>query len=119
MTKETFLRTIQSEAQINGSNAARAWEHAISTNEKDNRWNYIKSESMGPDELVWQYCKFFGVEYKKPVRRNRKSQVERWTRKLAEAKALQSEVKPEHMTAFLADIADLEAKLAHAIKNNL
>lgn len=119
MTKETFLNAIQGEAKISGCKTARVWEHAINIDHQDKRWSYIESESMGTDELVQQYCKYFGVEYQKPIRKARRTQVERWTKKLEELKAMQANIQAECMDAFMANIADVEQKLAHAVKNDL
>lgn len=119
MKKDTFLTIIQGAALIEGSKANRVWEDAQGISAGDSRWSLLESESIGPDELIWQYCKYFMSEYQKPIHKTRQSQRDRWTKKLAETKAYQPKVAPEKMEAFLRNIADLEAKLEYAIKNNL
>ncbi len=119
MTKDAFLTIIQSEAHIEGSNAAMVWGHAQSISESDKVWQALESESHGPDELVWQYCRFFGLQYVKPASCRQCTQVERWTKKIAQTESYRSSVAPEKLPAFEANLEELKAKLAYAIKYDL
>jgi len=118
MTKETFLRLIQGEARWPGK-AQDIWNQAINMDEKDPRWKLIYDESQSPVEAMRQFNKyFFGIEVQPKQRPKRRTQVERWTIEVEKVKARMIQY-PDHMEAHQRRLAEMEAKLSHAIKNNL
>lgn len=117
MTKDTFLNTIKGEARIPGQ-GMEIWDHAIKMDDNDPRWRHIYDESQSPNELLRQYCKHFGLEYRKPAKRKKVSQVERWAAEVEKVKARMIEY-PDHMEAHKRRLAEMEANLAKAIKYNL
>lgn len=110
MTKERFLRAIQKEAHL--GNAKRVWDIAVNVPEDDKRWSYIYAESYGTYELVGQFAKYFGVTLAPKAKIQKKSQVERLEKRLAEAKLA---VVEEHLKKMKEDyIKRLEAELEKA-----
>jgi len=118
MTKENFLRLIQGEAHYQRE-AIEAWDQAHKIDAQDPRWKYIYDESESPVEAIRQFNKyFFGIEVQPKQRPKRRTQVERWTTEIEKIKDRMLEY-PEAMEAHQRRLAEMEAKLAHAIKNNL
>lgn len=121
MKKDTFLTIIQQSACVPGTNANRIWEHAISKEENDLRWNAIYAESYGVDEVLRQYCKYFGdVTYQEAApKRVRRTQVERFTIQLEKALKERESVPMERQAAYQTRIDRLGKQLARAKKHNL
>lgn len=117
MKKDTFLAVIRQDAH--GGSGLKVWEHAVKIDEKDSRWSLIYAESMGTDELIQQYAKYFGLEIQAPAKKERMTQVARWTKKIEEAKAMMDGIAPKHMEELAANLEELEQKLQHAIEHNL
>ncbi len=118
MTKETFLRLIQGEARWPGK-AQDIWNQAINMDEKDPRWKLIYDESQSPVEAMRQFNKyFFGIEVQPKQRPKRRTQVERWTIEVEKIKdriaqgTSMRDSDPQRL-------AEMEAKLAYAIKHNI
>lgn len=118
MTKETFLTLIQGEARWPGK-AQEAWNQALALDDQDPRWKLIYDESESPVEAIRQFDKyFFGIEAQPKQRPKKRTQVERWTAEVEKAKARMLQY-PDHVEAHQRRLAEMETKLAHAIKNNL
>lgn len=116
MKKDTFLNLIQGEAHCPGK-AQEAWGQAIKIDDEDPRWKLIYDESYSPVEVVRQFNKyFFGVEEVRKPRPKRRTQVERWT---AEIEKIKTRMQINAHPSDERYLAETEAKLAHAIKNNL
>lgn len=85
MKKETFLSLIQQTACMGGQ-AQEVWDHAIGIDERDPRWKGIYDESQSVEEHIRQFCREFGIEYRKPVKRPKIDQVARFEKKITAAK---------------------------------
>lgn len=88
--------------------------------EKDPRWAHIYDESESPAEVIRQFAKYFEIPTtpRSTVRPARRTQAQRWTEAIEKAKG-QMAADPDQAWIYQENIADLEKKLAYAIKNNL
>ena len=99
MKKETFLHEIRQDATVAGSKAEVAWKAAMNISESDHRWTQVEEyDTVGTFGLA------FGVTLPVYAKLRRSNPVERFEKKLAQARL--------HGTDE--DIAYLEKKLAQA-----
>lgn len=109
MKKDTFLSLIQQESCMD-EEIHKIWDFAITVPENDKRWKLIYDESYSPHEARRQFCKYFELEFKEPVKRGKKDPVARWQKKLQDAERMLLQ-HPEHKELLEAEIRSIKKKI--------